>query len=147
MIDLGVPRNFAPALAELDDVYLYNIDDLAAVAEQHRELREEAAQDAELMIEYALLQFERRVLKAQDQQGLLNLRARVRRICLDELSRELKQRLPQDELEAASELLAHRVSQKISHELIEKMLPPGSARLNPISLLPLFLDELLEGKL
>jgi len=34
LIDLAVPRNFDPALAELDDVFLYCLDDLAAVAHE-----------------------------------------------------------------------------------------------------------------
>jgi len=144
LIDLGVPRNFPPALADLDNIYLYNLDDLAAVAEQHRELRQEAAQDAELMVEYALLQFERRLLRFNDQAQLLGLRARVRQICMRELMAELRGLAAVSDLEAASARLGHRISQKISHELLENMLAEGRGRFDPRSLLPLFLDELLE---
>lgn len=37
-IDLGMPRNFSSALGDLDDVYLYNIDDLATIAEENKAL-------------------------------------------------------------------------------------------------------------
>jgi glutamyl-tRNA reductase len=40
VIDISVPRNFEPAVNEIDDVYLYSIDDLSVVAEQNRKARE-----------------------------------------------------------------------------------------------------------
>jgi len=40
IIDIGVPRNFDPAINELEDVYLYSIDELCDVAEQNRKARE-----------------------------------------------------------------------------------------------------------
>ena len=39
LIDLAVPRNIEPSVAELDSVYLYQIDDLQAIAAQHVEKR------------------------------------------------------------------------------------------------------------
>ena len=41
LIDIAVPRNIEPAVNEIEDVYLYSIDDLSAVAEQNRKAREE----------------------------------------------------------------------------------------------------------
>ncbi len=40
IIDIAVPRNFEPAINEMDDVYLYSVDELAEVAEQNRRVRE-----------------------------------------------------------------------------------------------------------
>jgi glutamyl-tRNA reductase len=40
IIDIAVPRNFEPAINELEDVYLYSIDDLSNVVEQNRKARE-----------------------------------------------------------------------------------------------------------
>lgn len=40
IIDIAVPRNFEPAVNEIDDVYLYSIDDLSRVAEQNQKVRE-----------------------------------------------------------------------------------------------------------
>lgn len=40
IIDIGVPRNFESGVNEIEDVYLYSIDDLSKVAEQNRKARE-----------------------------------------------------------------------------------------------------------
>jgi glutamyl-tRNA reductase len=40
IIDIAVPRNFEPAVNELEGLYLYSVDDLAAVVEQNRKTRE-----------------------------------------------------------------------------------------------------------
>jgi glutamyl-tRNA reductase len=40
LIDLAMPRNVAPAAAQLANVFLYNLDDLAKIAEENVALRE-----------------------------------------------------------------------------------------------------------
>ncbi len=40
IIDIAVPRNVIPAVAQVDNVFLYNIDDLNQVSEQNRKQRE-----------------------------------------------------------------------------------------------------------
>ena len=40
IVDISVPRNFEPAINELEDVYLYSIDDLSDVVEQNCKARE-----------------------------------------------------------------------------------------------------------
>ena len=41
LIDIAVPRNIDPAVNEIEDVYLYSIDDLSEVTRQNRQAREE----------------------------------------------------------------------------------------------------------
>ena len=115
LIDLGLPRNIAPELSELESIYLYNIDDLATIATENRALREAAAQEAELIIEYGLLQFERWRAKVTAQPEIVDLRARVQRICSDEVARVVTKDLNiQEELATK---LAYAISQKVAHEL------------------------------
>ncbi len=40
IIDIAVPRNFEPAVNDIENVYLYSIDELSVVAEQNRKTRE-----------------------------------------------------------------------------------------------------------
>lgn len=40
IIDVGVPRNFDPAINDLEDIYLYSMEELKAVAEQNLKARE-----------------------------------------------------------------------------------------------------------
>jgi glutamyl-tRNA reductase len=51
MIDIAVPSDIDPAVAELDDVYLYTVDDLKQVIEDNLRSRQEAADQAEEIIE------------------------------------------------------------------------------------------------
>jgi glutamyl-tRNA reductase len=50
LIDIAVPRNIEPSVNELDNVFLYDIDDLGKVADSNRKGRIEVAQQAEVII-------------------------------------------------------------------------------------------------
>ncbi len=49
--DLAVPRDVEPEVGSLEDVYLYNIDDLNLILEENRQGRQIAAAEAESLIE------------------------------------------------------------------------------------------------
>ena len=59
LIDLGVPRNFDERLNSIENVYLYDIDDLGQVADKSRVEREKEADKAEEIVEQELRAFER----------------------------------------------------------------------------------------
>ncbi len=50
MIDIAVPRDLDPAIHELDNVYLYDIDDLQGIVASNMEERTKAADDIKAMI-------------------------------------------------------------------------------------------------
>jgi glutamyl-tRNA reductase len=54
LIDLGVPRNFDERMNSLENVYLYDIDDLAQVVHKSRAEREREAAKAEEIVELEL---------------------------------------------------------------------------------------------
>ncbi|GAB2695779.1 glutamyl-tRNA reductase [Aliiglaciecola sp. 3_MG-2023] len=49
-VDLAVPRDIETEVADLDDAYLYSVDDLQHIVEQNLASRQQAADDAELII-------------------------------------------------------------------------------------------------
>ena len=57
MVDLAVPRDIDPAVAELEDVYLFSIDDLQQLIDENRQQREVAADGARLLIEEEVARF------------------------------------------------------------------------------------------
>jgi glutamyl-tRNA reductase len=57
LIDIAVPRDLDPALNDLDNVYLYDIDDLKNVVEGNKAEREKEAQRAERIVEDETLKF------------------------------------------------------------------------------------------
>ncbi|HET7588371.1 MAG TPA: glutamyl-tRNA reductase [Gammaproteobacteria bacterium] len=50
MVDLGVPRNIAPAVSDLQDAYLYTVDDLGRVVDAGLKSRRAAAAQAEEIV-------------------------------------------------------------------------------------------------
>jgi glutamyl-tRNA reductase len=50
IVDLAVPRDVEPEAAELDDVFLYSVDDLANIVKDNLQIRREAVTQAEAMI-------------------------------------------------------------------------------------------------
>jgi glutamyl-tRNA reductase len=51
MVDLAVPRDIDPAVADLEDVYLFSIDDLQQLIDENRQQRAVAADGARLVID------------------------------------------------------------------------------------------------
>lgn len=51
IIDLGVPRNVEPSVAAIDNLYLYNIDDLEELAKENSKLRSRAMAQAKNIID------------------------------------------------------------------------------------------------
>ncbi len=60
MVDLAVPRDIEEKVGQLDEVYLYSIDDLQHVIEGNLEQRRQAAVDAELLVSHLVVEIERR---------------------------------------------------------------------------------------
>jgi glutamyl-tRNA reductase len=57
MVDMAVPRDIEPEVAELEDVYLFSIDDLQQVVNENIQQRELAAGGARLVIDEEVARF------------------------------------------------------------------------------------------
>lgn len=57
IIDIAVPRNVEPAISQIKNVFLYNIDDLTQMSEQNRRQRQSEVKKAENIIASELVNF------------------------------------------------------------------------------------------
>jgi glutamyl-tRNA reductase len=77
LIDIAVPRDVEPSCAELEGVFLYDIDDLQKTAAQHRTERQGEAAEAEAIVEQELGRFIQAFKGRQLGPTVTALRARV----------------------------------------------------------------------
>jgi glutamyl-tRNA reductase len=56
-IDIAVPRDIEAQVSELRDAYLYSVDDLHGIIEENKQARQEAAIEAEKIIEECIIDF------------------------------------------------------------------------------------------
>jgi len=85
MVDLAVPRDIEAEVGELDDVYLYTVDDLKEVIDENRRSREEAANEALDIIETEVMHFDHWIRTHQSADEIRLLRSNadaIRAECL-----------------------------------------------------------------
>jgi glutamyl-tRNA reductase len=56
-LDLGIPRNVDPRIADLDDAFLYSVDDLQEIAERNRQERQKEIAPALEILEEEMAEF------------------------------------------------------------------------------------------
>jgi len=147
LIDLGVPRNFSPQIADLDDVYLYDIDHLGEFIARNKVMRNEAALDAELIVEYGLIHFEQWIDRLRRQPETIRIRTLIRKVVQDEVQQALQKEAIALEPDRFENLI-HRISQKVNHGLMEGLNAAQQSETSlPLAsevLLGLYFDELLD---
>ena len=119
MIDIGVPRDLDPKINELDNVYLYNIDDLKEVVEENRERRQEAAVQAERLVAAETLKFMDWLKTLEVYPTIISLRQKAQTICQAELKKTLGHLgTLTPEQEQALEILTESITNKLLHDPI-----------------------------
>ncbi len=119
MVDIAVPRDIEPEVGELDDVYLYSVDDL------HVKSRQGAAQAAEELVS----------------SGVADFMARLRELAAVDVLRAYRQqseRLRDEELQKAQRLLANgnsaeEVLMQLARGLTNKLMHAPSVQLKKLS--------------
>ncbi len=88
-IDLALPRNVEPRVNELENVYVYDLDDLERMAAQNRRLREEEQQRAEAIVREELVAYARAKQERSAVPVLARLRAQSQALAEVEVERTL----------------------------------------------------------
>ena len=116
IIDISVPRNIDPAINELDNVYLYDVDDLQGVVDTNILERRKEAEKAEMIIEEEIESFKKWLSSLDSVPTVVALRTKAETIKREELER-LMNRLPElgEKERKAIEYMASAITNKLIH--------------------------------
>ncbi len=118
-IDIAVPRDIDPDVNQLDNVYLYDIDDLKEVVEENMAHRQDEADKARLVVDEETIIFADWLKSLELQPTIVELRSRSEAMAMRELQKTLKRIGPvDDETREALKTLVLSVSGKLLHEPI-----------------------------
>ncbi|TXK65141.1 glutamyl-tRNA reductase [Alkalisalibacterium limincola] len=115
MLDLAVPRDIESGVADLDDVYLYTVDDLEQVVEENRRSRREAAHEAEAIIELQVEHFMNWWQGTERQDVLRRMRDQGESLRDQAMARARQQLVAGRDPETVMQQLAHSLTNKLLH--------------------------------
>lgn len=124
IVDIAVPRDIEAQAGELDDVYLYTVDDLQEVIEKNMRNRQEAAQQASEIIDAQVLRFMQWLNSLDTVSTIRALREQASTIQQQALQ-TARQRLQQG-------IDPEQVMQEMSRSLTNKLIHAPSSRLRNV---------------
>ncbi|MBM4289383.1 MAG: glutamyl-tRNA reductase [Deltaproteobacteria bacterium] len=117
LIDIAVPRDLDPGINDLDNVYLYNIDDLQGVIQANLEQRQEESVKAARIIEAETLKFLKWRETLEVTPTIVALRDKAQQIWEAELKKTLPQLGPlSPEQQKSLEVLVESIALKLLHD-------------------------------
>ncbi len=115
MVDLAVPRDIEAEVAELDDVFLYSVDDLAHVVREGLDSRQTAVAQAEAIIDSSVVNFMEWMASRHFVPTIRALRDQAERQRRHEVERALKLLAKGEDPQQVVEALSHALTNKLLH--------------------------------
>ena len=115
MVDLAVPRDIETQVGELDDIYLYTVDDLRNVVDENLRSREVAAEAAQEIINLEVKAFHQWLRTHQSADHIRELRKKAETIKLQCIEKTLIQFRQDQDAEKAIKGLANTLTNKMLH--------------------------------
>ncbi len=122
IIDISVPRNIDPLINELDNVYLYCVDDLKDIVDMNIQERAKEAKLAEKIVEEEIGSFSKWTLSLSATPTIVALRDMAEAIRQDELETTLKKLGPLEEKQI-------KAIEYLSISIVNKLIHPPTAAL------------------
>ena len=128
MVDLAVPRDIEPEVGEMDDVFLYTVDNLAQLVESGLESRQAAVVDAEAIIAERVEGFLRWLSTRATVPIIRSLRDAAERARRHEIEHALKLLARGDDPAQVLDQFSHRLTNKFLHAPTQTLAQAGSER-------------------
>ena len=115
MVDLAVPRDVELEVADLDDVFLYSVDNLAEIVQEGMGNRQLAAAEAEIIIHGRVENFMHWLQTRETVPTIRALRDHAERVRRHEMEKAQKMLLRGDDPQQVLEQLGHALTNKFLH--------------------------------
>lgn len=115
LVDIAVPRDIEPQVAELSDAYLYSIDDLKDIIDHNLQLRAQEANKAEAIIAEGIRSFQVQLHERNASDLLVSYRRQITEFSEDELKKARQLLASGRSAEQVLETFAHGLTRKIMH--------------------------------
>ena len=115
LLDLAVPRDIDADVAQLQDVFLYTVDDLERAIEDNRRSRREAADEAEAIVELQVSRFREKLEASTRSEPVKRIRAHGEAARAEILEKAKQQLAAGMSAEDALEFLAHTLTNRLLH--------------------------------
>lgn len=126
MVDIAVPRDIEEEVGDLNDVFLYTVDDLKDIIEENVKSRQDAAKQAEQLIVSGVEHFMRELRSLDVVSTVTALRSHVENLrdeCMEKAKRQLAKG---DDPAKVLQQFAHTYTNKILHSPTKKMRQAGA---------------------
>ena len=90
LIDISVPRNVDPAVGNVPNVFVFDIDDLESVISSNIREREREAERAELIVQSEVMQFQQSLRMMDIGPTIGALRQKLQELARTEMTRQRK---------------------------------------------------------
>ncbi|MGE0788889.1 MAG: glutamyl-tRNA reductase [Sandaracinaceae bacterium] len=122
LIDIAVPRDVDPRVGEMDNVFVYDVDDLEQVAQSNLSARRRAADRAEEIVALEVQAFERWRRAGDLKPLIVGLRQKVRGVLATEIERTMSRLPPLDDGQRKSvEKMLDAMTNKLLHHAISEL--------------------------
>ncbi len=121
MVDLAVPRDIEPEVGEIDDVFLYTIDDLKGIVQGNLDARRSAVEQAEAIIDTQVGQFMHWMQVRQTVPLIRALRDQAEDARRYEVERALRLLARGDDPKQVLEALSQGLTNKLMHAPTQAM--------------------------
>jgi glutamyl-tRNA reductase len=121
LIDIAVPRNIEPTVNDVDNVYLYDIDDLQEVVNSNLRERMKEAEHAEALVKEEVERMLARLKVAEVTPTIVGLQEQLEQIRAVELDKLRRRHALTPELEQAIEAMTRGMMNKVAHGPISEL--------------------------
>ena len=116
LIDLAVPRDIEEQVNELDDAYLYTVDDLQNIISENIKNREEAARQAQVIIQQQSEEFGDWLKSLNSVELIRDYRQHAQSLAEQQLDKAQQMLAQGKDAEQVMQLLTHRLTQQLIHQ-------------------------------